>query len=562
MRVKGLLQILYVGLVAGLAGWQLYLLIPALDMDHIRELLAIILLGVLAEWLAVPFPNGQLSGGFILVLSTYLIFGPAATAWVAGLSTLFGQGIANRGNPVLTTVFNAGQYVLAAVAAGYIYQLCGGQPDSSGFALVFPLLAFTICYMGVNHLLIYFYLLPKRQQNPGQGWLDAIQWDGLTYLFTVPLGLLIAMIYDYIGLTGVVLLFSSVLAMQLIMRHYVHLHVANRELKTFYDAANFLENNPEPSVFLEFILRRARNVFSYHSGVAYLLSGTRNSFAPVAATGQYAKYLKETMVLRDEGVVGFSIRSKTPVIISDCRNDPRTENEPGFCQVMRSLLIVPLLSGEEELGVIVLGEKKPLAFNEIHLHIMTVLGGQAALAAEKTVLAGRLIHAASLDVLTGLFNSGAFLQSISTICQSKEENNTATGLLLIDVDQFKKVNDQYGRAAGDLVLAELAVILRTAARSGDLVARYGGNEFAVILSDVSGQHLINIAGSLRDEIREHYFLRKNDRHVRISVCIGVAEFPQDAGNADGLLNAAQSALYKAQKDGKNRVVAAAAVTKK
>jgi len=91
-------------------------------MDRVRELLVIVLLGVLAEWLAVPFPYGQLSGGFVLILSTYAILGPAASVWVAGLATLFGQGIGNRGNPLLITFFNAGQYVLAAVVAGWVCQ--------------------------------------------------------------------------------------------------------------------------------------------------------------------------------------------------------------------------------------------------------------------------------------------------------------------------------------------------------------------------------------------------------------------------------------------------------
>lgn len=558
MRPKGSVHILYIWLVVGLAAWQLYLLIPALDMDQVRELLSIVLLGVLAEWLAVSFPHGQLSGSFALVLSTYLIFGPAATAWVSGLSTLFGQGIANRGNPVRTTVFNAGQYVLAAVAAGHIYQLSGGRPGWSGFAAIFPLVAFTVCYMVVNHLLIYFYLLPKRRHYPGQAWLDAVKWDSLTYLLTIPLGLLIAMIYVYTGITGIMLLFSSVLALQLIMRHYIHLHVANRELKAFYDVATFLEKNPEPGELLRFILRSAGKVFSYHSGVAYLRSGERDSFAPVAATGPYSKQLNRTIVYSGEGIAGCSISDRKPEIISDCRLDSRTRNETGLCQVMRSLLIIPLLSGEEELGVIVLGDQRSMAFDEKHLHIMAVLGGQAALTVGKSVLAGRLEHAASLDVLTGLLNSGVFSRAASEICEAASENGAAVGLMIIDADQFKTFNDRYGRAAGDLMLAELAGIIKGATRGDDLAARYGGDEFAIILPGACGRRLLDIAGSLRDEIKEHYFLKKAGRQARITVSIGVAEFPRDAGDAAGLFKVAQRALDKAKKEGRDQVVSAAA----
>ncbi|OPY60745.1 MAG: putative diguanylate cyclase YedQ [Pelotomaculum sp. PtaU1.Bin065] len=557
MRPRSIVHILYVWLVVGLAAWQLYLLFPALDLDRVRELLSIVLLGVLSEWLAVSFPHGQLSGGFALVLSAYLIFGPAATAWVSGLSTLFGQGIANRGNPVRTTVFNAGQYVLAAVAAGHIYQFSGGRLGLSGFAEILPLAAFTVCYMGINHLLIYFYLLPKRRYYPGPAWLDAAKWDSLTYLFTVPLGLLIAMIYIYTGLTGIMLLFSSVLALQLIMRHYIHLHVANRELKAFYDVATILEKNPEPAELLAFILRRAGKVFPYHSGVAYLRSGERDSFAPVAATGPYSKHLSQTKVYSGEGIAGCSIADRKPEIISDCRTDSRTRNEAGLCQIMRSLLIIPLLSGEEELGVIVLGDRRPMVFDEKHLHIMAVLGGQAALTVGKSVLAGRLEHAASLDVLTGLLNSGVLFHAASEICGTAGGSGVAAGLMIIGVDRFKAFNDRYGRAAGDWTLAELAGIIKGATRGDDLAARYGGDEFAVILPGASGRRLMDIAGGIRDEIEEHYFLREAGKQARITVSIGAAEFPQDAGDAAGLFKAAQRALDKAKKDGGNRVVSAA-----
>lgn len=554
MRGKDFLHILYVWLVVGLAGWQLYLLLPALDMDQVRLLLAIVLLGVLAEWLAVSFPYGQLSGVFSLVLASYFIFGPAAAAWIAGLSTLFGQGIANRGNPLRTTLFNAGQSVLALIAAGYVYRWCGGgSVFGADLVDILSLLAFIGVYLFINHLLIYFYLFPKRRYYLGQTWFDAVKWDVLTYLFTVPLGLLMSMIYVYTGLTGIMLIFSSVLVLQIVMRYYVHLQVTNRDLKTFYDMATYLEKNPDPEDLLKFILRRTRVLFAYHSGAAYLRADDRGTFTPVATFGQYAKYLKNTIVYRGEGVAGQAIVERKSVIISDCRDDPRTEGEKGFCQVMRSLLIIPLVSDEDELGVIVLGEQNPLAFDEMHLHIMAVLAGQVTLTAGKSILAGRLLRTASLDILTGLLHSAAFMRSLVEICETTEN----AGLLLIDVDKFKIVNDRHGRAAGDRVLLELANLIKVLVRGREPVARYGGNEFALALPEFTGRRLMELAADLRDEIGEHYFLRETGRSVRITVCIGVAEFPRDAADAAALLKAGQRAVDKAKKEGWNRVVSAA-----
>ena len=556
-----LLQVLYAGIIAGLAGWQLYQLFFFLDMDRVRELLVLVVLGIMAEWLAVPFPYGQLSGGFALILATYSLFGPAAAAWVAGLATLFGQGVANRGNPLLTTLFNAGQYVLAAVAAGWV---CKWYYDALGVnesSFMLPLLIYSLCFLLVNHFLIYFYLLPKRRPYPGQTWLDAFRWDGLTYLITVPLGMLISMVYPYSGLTGVLLLFFSVLILQLILRHYVRLSVANMELKVFYEVSAFLENNPPPEKLLEYILIRVRNVFSFHAGVAYLVSEQRNVFTPVASSGHYAKRVNQAQVFYGQGVIGEVVADKTPAIINDSKGDPRARKEIGWCQIMRSVLIIPLLSDGEPLGVIVLGERRPQAFDDKHIHIMSVLGRQTVLALEKEVIAARMAHAATLDPLTGMLHPTAFFLSFHEIIASGDES-TPRGIILFDVDRLQRVNDNYGREAGDVVIKELSVIIKRFVASGDLAARFGGDEFVLVLDRITGRELVNLAYDIRNRIMNHYFLSSLNKSARITVCAGVAEYPEDAKSSEALLKLVQRALKSAQSKGNNQVVTTASLINK
>lgn len=558
MRAKqGILHIFYTWLVVGLATWQLYLLFPALELDRGRELLVVVFLGVLAEWLSVAFPRGQLSGSFALVLSTFFIYGPAATAWVSGLSAMLGQGIANRGNPMRTTLFNAGQYVLASVAAGQLFQFSGGVPGPVNVVNILPLAAFTLAYMTVNHLLVYFYLLPDRRCLPHLAWLDTIKWDGLTYLFTVPLGLLIAMIYGYIGLVGTLLLFFSVLALQFILRFYVRLQVVNRELTAFYEAAKFLEGNPGPDAVMKFILNSAGRTFSYHTGVVYLRSGEEDTFLPAAVAGPYSKQLRTTAVYTGEGIIGGSLISREPEIIFDSRVDPRTRNEAGLCQVLRSLIMIPLFSGKEALGVIVLGDKRPLAFDEKHLHIMTVLGGQAAIAVENAVLNSRLEQIWSRDALTGLLRFSSFSERASEVCESATEAGAAVGVILVNIDHFKTFNQRYGRDAGERALAELAVLITSGIRRGDFAARYGGDEFALLLPGAGGSRLLDMAETLWQEIRGHAFLRGESRLAKLTVSVGVAELPRDAGDATGLFKAVQRALEKAKTGGGDRVESAA-----
>lgn len=551
------LHIFYTWLVICLAVWQLYVLFPALDLDKGRDLLAVVLLWILAEWLSVPFPHGRLSGGFALILSSFLIYGPAAVVWISGLSTLFGQGIANRGDPMRTILFNSGQNVLAAVAAGYFFRLSGGVPGQLNAANLLPLAAFTASYIAVNHLLVYFYLIPKRRRWPHPAWIDVFKWDGLTYLFTVPAALLITAVNGYIGLAGIVLLFLSVLSLQLIFRFYVRLQVANRELKAFYEMAKSLGDNQSPSALLKVILKCTGKAFSYHTGVVYLRSEGGDAYLPAAASGPYSEHLRSSAVYAGEGIAGLSLAEKEPLIVFDSRVDPRTSDEAGFYRVMRSLIIVPLVSGKEALGVIVLGDKRPMAFDENHLHITSVLGAQAAAAVENSVLRENLENALSRDNLTGLLNFNNFFWLARDACENAAKRGEPVGIILVNIDHFKVFNQRYGRMAGERALAEMAALVEGCARRGDIAARCGGDEFVLLLPGVNGTHLVDRAGALRDIIRKNNFLKKEGRGGRLSVSIGVAEFPRDAGDLTGLFRAAQRALEKAKAGGGDRVESAA-----
>lgn len=560
MRAKqGAKHILYIWLVTGLAVWQLALLFPELEMDKAQELLLIILLWVVAEWLAVPFPHGQLSGSYTLLFSAFLIYGPAAAAWIGGLATVLGQGIANRGNPLRTTLFNASQYVLAVLAASYAFWSCGGEPGRVSAGNAFPLVAFTISYVIVNHLLVYLYLMPKRRRLPHLNWSDTIKWDGLIYLYTVPLGLLIAMVYQFIGLTGLLLIFASVLGLQVILRYYVQLHVANQELTTFYEVARFLEGNPGPGKVLEQVLKSAKKAISYHSAVGYLLTGERGTYLPAAAAGPYLNQISSTAVYLGEGLIGMVLEHGEPELVFDSRTDSRVRTDTGLSRVMRSLLIIPLYSGRDALGVIVLGDKRPHAFDEKHLHIMAILARQAAIAVENTVLKERLRQVLSRDPLTGLLRFSSFNELAAGVFESAQETGSTVGLALIDIDHFKNFNRRYGREPGERLLAELAALIEGETRRNDLAARYGGDEFVLLLPGARGSWLLEQAEDIRYAVRDHAFLKQDGRAAQITVSIGTAEFPQDAGDAEGLLKSAQRALEKAQGQGGDRVEAAAVV---
>ena len=287
------------------------------------------------------------------------------------------------------------------------------------------------------------------------------------------------------------------------------------------------------------------------------LSPSKGTSPPVAATGLYARQLMSTAVYEGEGLIGLVLENREPEIIYDTRMHPQAKRESGLCRTMRSLIIIPLFTTSDLLGVIVLGEKRPQVFDESSLHIMTVLARQGAMALENHLLGYRLNQALSRDNLTGLLSFSALWDIVTGRCSSARAEGFTMGLILLDIDRFRVFNKHYGRVAGEMLLVQVANLLDNSLRRDDVVSRYGGDEFALLLPWATGAQLVDQAETLLKNISAQPFSREG-RTARITVSIGVAEFPRDAGDPAGLFNSAQRALDKAKEGGGNRVITAAA----
>lgn len=156
------------------------------------------------------------------------------------------------------------------------------------------------------------------------------------------------------------------------------------------------------------------------------------------------------------------------------------------------------------------------------------------------------------DGLTRLFNHTTCLEKIAVELRIHQRYGRAASLMMVDIDDFKKVNDRYGHQAGDRVLAALGATIDTATRGSDICCRYGGEEFAVILPATGTREAGMLAERLRAKAEQGM---PDGRHVTVS--IGVASCGDDTSTAEALVEKADSALYRAKKGGKNRVVVSA-----
>jgi diguanylate cyclase (GGDEF)-like protein len=221
-------------------------------------------------------------------------------------------------------------------------------------------------------------------------------------------------------------------------------------------------------------------------------------------------------------------------------------------------MCIPLRLHDRKIGVLNVADKAGQeSFNERDLELLESIGGHAAVALERTGfyrMSEDLRKISLTDSLTELYNRRFFQDRINEEIERARRHSHPVSLIMMDIDNFKNYNDTYGHLAGDEALRLTASTIKSSVRNIDLVVRYGGEEFAVILPFTETIAARDIAERIRTGVAGRFFPDDSMRSsVKLSVSLGIASFPAHAGNVRELVGNADKALYLAKVNGKNRV---------
>ena len=245
-------------------------------------------------------------------------------------------------------------------------------------------------------------------------------------------------------------------------------------------------------------------------------------------------------------------RSSKPIHVlekDDIRKIPFLEREG-----VAMIAMIPLRAGGGgAIGFMGLATRNETAFDYDIATMFSSIGNHISLIAEKIMLFQETQRLSVTDALTGLYNSRHFYQCLDSEISRSKRYHERFSVVLFDVDNFKAFNDRYGHQTGDEVLVEIAAHMRTISRASDVLSRYGGEEFIMLLPHTSKDEAVTLASRLMQAIGSRQFLGSQAMQVTISG--GVSTYPEDAEEAKALLYASDMAMYEAKEKGKKQICA-------
>lgn len=350
----------------------------------------------------------------------------------------------------------------------------------------------------------------------------------------------------------------------------------NQQLSTLLQISESLSSSLEIDRLFKNFEQAIGNSVPFDNFSLLVYDAEVRAFRVLVSRHEYRELSEAAVFPIDKGVAGHVYNRGISYLVRDMAADPFASELLDGAGNIRSLICVPLHYQDDLLGVLCLESESPNAFRQEQLRFVESISPLVAIAVNNVVSFQIIKTASSRDKLTSLYNYFAFTQRFCEMLETTHRRDRPLSLLLIDLDDFKQVNDTYGHLAGNTVLSQMGELFTSFFRRSDLVARYGGEEFAVVLNNTPMDIGLVIADALRQCVEESEFLGGEQPRIKMTISLGVSSTEDEGVNfvarpsrrrdddhfvenleeiAETMLAHADAAMYRSKREGKNRVSA-------
>ncbi len=299
---------------------------------------------------------------------------------------------------------------------------------------------------------------------------------------------------------------------------------------------------------MSLVVEKSQALTGSQGGVIELAEGDEMVYRAVSGLAKSQLGLR---LNRATSLSGACISTGTPLSCRDSESDPRVDRDACRRVGLRSMIVVPLKQEEAVIGVLKVMSDKPEAFDEEHIEVLELMSGliAASMANATRYELGEIYHRATHDALTELCNRSVFYDHLRQRLAQSRRSVERFGVLMLDMDGLKKINDELGHRAGDAAIKEFASRIKIASRESDTVARLGGDEFGIILYQVT--HPEETATAIRrliQQVSEPFEFEL--KPLPLAVSIGAAVFPDDGDDVNVLVEKADQFMYEMKRSQK------------
>lgn len=336
-------------------------------------------------------------------------------------------------------------------------------------------------------------------------------------------------------------------------RQAEHLAVLNR-------VSNAISATLELNKLLELIYEQLSTVIPSDTYFVSLFNPSE-SVLDIRILINNGKRYAPTRVPLGKDLASWVVETKQPLLVQHLSNEKDTlPFKPiilGQERISESWLAVPVMLGDQALGILALASLKPYAFDREDVILMSNVASQAALAIDNARRHAQVEEQARRDSLTGAYNHGHLLVRLNEEVEQAAQHQGSVSLIMLDIDYFKDYNDTYGHVIGDEVLCMLVKAIQNHVKRDDIVGRWGGEEFSVALPEASTSQALVVAERIRHTLASMELNDKSGNAIpKPTVSQGIATFPQDAKDAAELVDVADMALYVAKQRGRDQIMVA------